>query len=292
VLHSSSDRFNGAVLSYELVDDNEDGVFEPGSTYLIRNVCIVNNGGLPLPKGCTLSFPSTPTARWLDADRPHLLPQIDVGSSWTVLGAERVFRFQIPSMAAAEANRPFRASTCVTSSVRCLDRPFLESEICTGHVAVQWPIQVAAVQATTYLAPGESTSIIVRLNNISSRGYGTERMGRVEVRLRLHPLMMVCPSPDGSYAVTAEGGVAIREFHAIPPFSEVNVSVLVMMRPDAATELFESFQWSADLYLRNKCIQYHTGSVRVTPLFQPAVFSDVVLVTCPAIDRKEFLAWR
>ena len=292
VLAQHMDRFNAAVLSYEVVDDNADSIFEPGSTFLVRNVLLVNNGGLPLPAGCGLSFPDTPTARWIDGVDlgPHILPSIPAGGRHLVEGGVRCFRFQIPHMATASANRPFKASSTAVASVQCLDHSFLESEVSTGPLTVQWPIQLAAVQATTFLAPGEATAVVIRLNNISTRGYGTDALGRVEVRLRLHPLMRVLPCPDGSYAITPDG-VAVREFFCMPSMTEVSVSVQIQMTAESGTNLFESLQWMADVYLRGKCIEYRSGLVRVTPLFQPATLSDVLLVTCPAIDRKEFLCW-
>jgi len=245
VVAASGDRFNAALLSYEIVDDNEDGVFEPGSTFLIRDVWIANNGGLPLPAGCALWFPDTATARWLDPAAglgPHLLPALPVGGRILVGGAERVFRFQIPDVAAPSAGAPVRAATATAASVACLSRSFLESELATGAVAVQWPVQVAAVQATTFLAPGEATAIVVRINNISSRGYGAEPMGRVAVRLRLHPLMAVLPSPDGAYAIAPDGS-AVREFHCVPPQTEVSVAFQVVMTAAAGTSLLLELDW-------------------------------------------------
>ena len=285
---SSTDRFNVAVLSYEVMDENRDGIYEPGSTYTIYNLTLTNNGGLVLPAGCQIEFPDTVTSRWIDR-QVHILPEIAVGGVIHVPSSERTFTFQIPTLNEPCHQKHFRATTLVATNVTCLDHVFLESIVDTQPIPVQFPIQIAAIQATTYLAPNEATSIVVRLNNISTKGYGTDAYGRVEARCRLHPLMEVLPCPNGTYAV--RDGQAVREFHCVPPTSEVSFTVNIRMKAEAGMELFESLQWMVDVYLRGKCIEYHSGMIRVTPLFQPATLADVVLVTCPAIDRAEFLCW-
>lgn len=262
IIAQSTDRFNCAVLSFEIIDDNEDGILEPGSTFLIRNVLVTNNGGLPLPAACSVIWPNTATAQWLDPT-PYILPSIAPGGQFLIQPGDRCFRFQLPHMVQPSDNKPFKATTQMGSQVTCIDHPFLEGNLNTPQLPVQFPIQVAATQITTYLAPGESTSAIIRINNISTKGYGTDQMGRVEVRLRLHPLMQILPSPDGSYALTADG-IAIREFYCIPPGMEVNVTIHFQMLEAAGTYLFDSFQWMADLYLRGKCVEYRHGQVGKT----------------------------
>ena len=50
-------------------------------------------------------------------------------------------------------------------------------------------------------------------------------------------------------------------------------------------------KWLLELYLRNRCICYWDGEIRVTPTYNDNVISDVLLVTNSGIDRPEFLAY-
>jgi hypothetical protein len=40
-----------------------------------------------------------------------------------------------------------------------------------------------------------------------------------------------------------------------------------------------------------RCIEYWTRDIRITPIFVTQETSDVILVTCAEVDRREFLAW-
>jgi hypothetical protein len=118
-----------------------------------------------------------------------------------------------------------------------------------------------------------------------------QETGNVVFQLRVDPIFTILPPNDGSYTISADG-VAIRPIESIAPNGGTfSISVHVLMKGEAGLRLYESVPWMAELYLRDRCIEYWTRPIRITPVFLPGGNSDVVLVTCAEVDRREFLAW-
>jgi hypothetical protein len=75
------------------------------------------------------------------------------------------------------------------------------------------------------------------------------------------------------------------------PGEAIEVVVNIHMRQEAGHDLFSSVPWSADVMLRGVPIERTAGKIRVVPLFNPNMYSDVCLITNKATDRDEFMAW-
>ena len=81
------------------------------------------------------------------------------------------------------------------------------------------------------------------------------------------------------------------QLHEIPPGETVNVQITVQM--ESRAELFDRCYWQADLYLRDKLIEYNFEKIRVTPFYIPREpTADILMVTNEVITRKEFVFWQ
>ena len=81
------------------------------------------------------------------------------------------------------------------------------------------------------------------------------------------------------------------ELHQIPARDTVNVQVTIQM--ESRAELFDRCLWQADLYLRDKLIEYNHEKIRVSPFYIPRdPAADVLMVTDSQITRKEFVFWQ
>jgi hypothetical protein len=81
------------------------------------------------------------------------------------------------------------------------------------------------------------------------------------------------------------------ELHEIPPGQTVNVQVTLQM--ESRAELFDRCYWQADLYLRDKLIEYNFESIRVSPFYLPKdPAADVLMVTDENVTRKQFVFWQ
>ena len=79
--------------------------------------------------------------------------------------------------------------------------------------------------------------------------------------------------------------------HEILPGKTIKVETAVQM--ESCAELFDWCHWEADLYLRDKLIEYNSEKIRVSPFYIPSTPStDVLFVTNQHISRKEFVFWQ
>jgi hypothetical protein len=242
-IETSNDRFNVAVTSYLVRDENDDGIYEPGSEVIVTNVRSINNGGLTLPPGAVLQFPSTPTA--ISKNVCEVIPQLRVHE---VNEAKSSFQLYLPEHRDATQNSSLRKTANIVSHSSLLGRVFPESLV-QHPLQVQWPVAIAKIDATTFLGPGEVSTIMFHVENKSNKPYGmNSALGAVEVRLRADPLLRILEPADRSYIV--RNGVAIKQIDEIPPRSTYAFAVNVLMTPEAGVKLFEQAPWLAELHLR------------------------------------------
>lgn len=150
-------------MRYQVADHNQDGIFEPGTEVFITEARYVNNGGLTLPGGALLQFPSTPSA--MSANITEILPETRVGN---VVESKTVYRLMIPDATGPEKNKNYEKRSLVTSHVSLLGRVFDESLV-TQELVVQYPVKITNIVATTWLGPNEVTTLTYTITNISAK---------------------------------------------------------------------------------------------------------------------------
>jgi len=299
-----SDRFEAGTVTYEIHDDNDDGIFEPASEFIVDNFEFTNTGELEMPPGAIATIRADePT---VSAGITHVCPEVQPGARYRV---PTQFRARIADVQPTK-DCNYQAFTALTSEVSLLKRPFPESLVKTPSLPIQWPVRVVDVRVIDWLGPGESAQLQVILENISRRPYGGPKSevvaecktpgsagdasaGTVEIRLTVDPLLeIIAPAVPGNNYVIQDGGTGA--VFAVPKFNgktTTTVEFTVRMKTDAGSKLFMQLPWRVDLLLRDRCICYYSRSIRVTPKFQPNILSDLLLITCEKIDRNEFLAW-
>ena len=52
VVETGNDIFNAVVTSFKIRDENDDGVYEPGTTLTLYDITWNNNGAMNMPAGC------------------------------------------------------------------------------------------------------------------------------------------------------------------------------------------------------------------------------------------------
>jgi hypothetical protein len=295
VVERASDRFNAAVLRFTCFDGNEDGIFEPGADgggLQLRNVQVKNNGGLTLPTGAVVSV--------LQGGEPAddtTVPELAKGKT-----AELAARFHTDlSEVPCSIDRPYRANIRVGTGITLLGHAFDESLV-SQEIPIQWPIEVTAMDATDFLAPNDEGYVACTITNASTRPYGcgaAESAGDVTIAFESDTFIHVLPD-DQDAARAQEWGYEIGQVHkhtalatvrTIAPGRSVCVRFKVLMTSAAGRVLMDSLKWDVTLQLRNKPIEQRRNTIKVVPLFEPDIFCDVCLVTSPAMDRDEFVAW-
>ncbi|CAH6418924.1 Hypothetical protein POVN_LOCUS648 [uncultured virus] len=295
---SSIDRFAVAVSSFELVDENQDGIFEPGTEVWIQNTKWRNHGDLTLPEGCSLQYLAT---------SPSLtaLPLVESLPEVKKMGEEvspTRFRLTIDDIKFPSAQAPHQTLVSLTSRVTLLGREFLDGSVATA-LNVQFPIKITNVECTSWLGPGERTQVKVIIENTAKLGYGvnhTELKGemplsfrdrRVEVHLRTDPRLIIeTTAEDKSYHLDEEF-TGVHVVNEIKAKEVLTITFWVLLAPEAISHLFEELKYSVSLCLRERTIETRSYALQVTPTYTPHLKADTVLITSGLFTRKEYLAW-
>jgi len=298
VIASANDRFNASVESFTVFDDNGDGVFEPGSELLIRDMVWRNTGDLHFPGGALVTF--QPDDSTISDQSYHVCPHVNAGDAYAV---PHQFRMRLEDAGEPQHNKPYRREMHVSSRVSLLNRPFPHASVQSAPVVVEWPVRVEEIVGVDWLGAGEIARMVVRVRNVANRPYGgfhsDASAGKVELRLTVDPLLFVLPTDPASlaygqvasYSIIDGGHAACILLPEIPAASTMDVVITVQMSAEAGSKLFCKLPLRYDLLLRDRCIEYYSRTMRVTPIYVANTASDALLVTCDKLSRKTFLAW-
>jgi hypothetical protein len=129
------------------------------------------------------------------------------------------------------------------------------------------------------------------VTNISTKAYGNKDMGEIEVHVWADPFIkFALPQQGQEYSHQDRLCVLpVKDIQANNGSWTFNLPY--QLDGASGSKLFELVHWKVELRLRGRVIQYHTGAVRVTPVFLPFAHSDCILLTNKQITRDEFIAW-
>ena len=274
-----------------------DGIFEPNEEIFISNITAINVGGLPLPAGARvfMTKPQSINFKPIKYEMPALNPNTKMTIPTTFCG--RIFDSPPP-------NSPGPLSYKATFQTRAelLGRQF-DPSIVSKVITVQYPVKLRYLKCSENAGRGEISILKIGVSNISNTPYGnvSGTGGKVALRLRFDSRLIPIGWGNGDkrtnpppYTVTYDPKVPNSmyvELKGIPPGKYIDVKIAVQMC--TRSELFDRCYWQADLYLRDKLIEYNFESVRISPFYvrsnPPA---DVLMVTSKSINRKEFVYWQ
>ncbi len=297
VLYQAGTRYDAEVTSLKVVSAIDDGIFEPNERILVSEVMVVNSGGLPLPEGASTIMPSTKTIKFeptrFNLPSEDLFPGQFFVIPITYYG--RIFDQPPPNVPG-----PFISTAEFHPRAELLGRPF-EKSFLHQKLVVQYPVKLEYLRCSENLGRGEVSVLEIGVHNISSMPYGScsGSGGKVVVQLHMDARLIPIGSADIGfttvpYTITYDPNVRDSmyiQLHEILPYQTVNVQVTVQM--ESRAELFDRCYWQADLYLRDKLIEYNFEKVRVTPFYIPRdPPADILMITSEAITRKEFVYWQ
>ena len=297
VLYEAGTRYDTEVTSFKVISAIDDGIFEPNERISVFDVTVVNSGGLPLPSGASAFMPSTKTVKFeptrFDLPSEHLYPSQTFTIPITYYG--RIFDQPPPNVPG-----PFVSYAEFHPRIELLGRPF-EKSFLHRKLTVQYPVKLAYLKCSENLGRGEVSVLDIGVQNISTMPYGSCNGSGGKVVAQIHLDARIIPVGSANIGITAVPYTitydpSIRDsmyiqLHEIPPGETVNVQVTVQM--ESRAELFDRCYWQADLYLRDKLIEYNFEKIRVTPFYIPRdPPADILMVTNEVITRKEFVFWQ
>lgn len=164
------------VTKFDIIDENEDGINEPGEHLLVHNIKIRNTGGMPSPDLRSIHILIQGT-QWLDPiiSEPIELPRsIQPGQEVEVPGVLRAY------IRNEWAERPLGMMLKAIESVRLvaffnerLNRP-IPNFSGESRIFIQYPLVLDAPTYLDCVAKGDKVRFKWVLHNNSSKSYGIE----------------------------------------------------------------------------------------------------------------------
>ena len=295
VLCQASTRYDLKLESLEIHSAVDDGIFEPNEQVLINGVLVTNTGGLPLPAGTHAYMKSSKTIKFTPFN--YELPEILPGQQFVI---PATFYGRIFDQPPPNDTGPFVSEASFKTRMNMLGRPF-EHTRQKRKLVVQYPVKLAYLKCDENLGRGEVGKLVIGIQNISTMPYGDCNGSGGRVSLQIHMDGRILPVGAANtgfstvpYNVTFDPNVRDSmyvQLQEIPPGQTVQVEITIQM--ESRAELFDRCMWQADLYLRDKLIEYNFDKIRVSPFYMPTdPPADVLMVTCKSIARKEFVFWQ
>ena len=297
VLQQAGTRYDIEVKNFEIVDENNDGVFEPNERIAVSEVLVMNVGGLTLPAGAEVTIQKTKTNTMNFEPIRYKLQEVLPGKSFKVpITFYGRINDQPPPLTAdlLETRADFE------SRVELLGRSFSNS-FHSKQLRVQYPVKLKQLQCNENVGRSEVTIISIQIENISTKPYGACQGSAGKVGVQVHMDARLIPVAYGSYKdeklpyivsydPIKRDSVYI-EVSCIPPKQTLTMYIAVQI--DSEAELFDRCQWQADLCLRGKVIEYKFEKIRISPIYvQREPPGDILMVTGPDISLAAFNLWQ
>ena len=295
VLYESPTRYDCHVTGFHTASAVDDGIFEPNERVIITELTMTNDSSMNLPSGAIALIPPTKTIKFEPIR--YTLPEIPRGSTYTVPISfyGRIFDQPPPNKPG-----PFVSKAEFIPRVELLGRPF-ERSFLKKTLVVQYPVKIAFMRCPENLGRGEVATIEIGIENISQMPYGSCPGSGGKVVLQVHFDQRLLPLAAANvglslvpYTVTYDPSIQDSlyvQIHEIPPKGTVVVQLAVQM--EGRAELFDRCLWQADVYLRDKFIEYNHQMIRVSPFYTPTdPPADLLMITGSNISRREFVFWQ
>jgi hypothetical protein len=302
VLHQAETRYKATVMSLQLSPARHGSLYEPNQAISVSEVVVRNDGGLSLPKGAKLFFPSTKTISF--ASTVYELPEIPPNTSITVplKFKGRIFNQPTP-------NHPgsFSGEASFSPKIELLGRPFDNN--LTQTLEVAYPVRLGFALSRKDVSKGEISVLEVGIENTSTTAFGSSTDCKGSVCVCLHLDSHLIPLGIQKTSLEEGGGKAFPfqvthdpstrdsiwvKIKHLQPRAHLTIPIAFLMDP--STQFCDTYVWQASLHYKGKFIEYLAQEVQVTPAYTPPStpksLGDVLMVTSAMISRPELALWQ
>ncbi|KAL8834147.1 MAG: hypothetical protein Q9170_003894 [Blastenia crenularia] len=299
-------KFEFELLGFDVVDENGDGIFEPGECVIIKNIRIKNSGGMPTPKKTLIPVTMQPST-WLTPisgkDSVYLPLEIAVGGTKRI--ADEIWA-KIKSPTTPPNSTAFKAVSTIKiqAVVPDLDRRLPRFEP-SQNISIQYPVKFITdgFKWMDTISQGSSTSLQWAVMNISSKDLGVNSQSRRTVVTRIScpttaPVILGDTLSVGSQSDqccrTQEIDFLRRDMSSpvsegllvaknTPEYSTVEFLIEVLLTPASVGQ----FPKSQD----PMTLQTHRLNMQVSKTWQYNASSEFLLLTSKSTTKDTIISW-
>jgi hypothetical protein len=278
--------YNLRLVSLEIHDSMQDGIFEPLEEIIITGVTLLNDGDMTVPGGSIFSVLSSQNITAIEPNGAPI-PELPPGQ---VMVLSHVFRMKLADVPIPSAPGPLAIKYSFNSDCQLLKRQFLKSAVTFG-VDVAWPICIQSISSPTQMAKKETRPFHIVIQNKSLIPYAAGP--ETEARIVLHFESGLIPNDP-----RAVGGIG-KPWSVEIPLGPIDAGTTSTVTIDVSiwegSEFFDRTPWRADLLLRGRLIEFSTQAVRTCPDWYENfadVPQDVIMFTAEHITLASYLAWK
>lgn len=286
------------LINYSLIDENRDGVFEPGEKVIVRNITVSNRGEMPSPNGKAKVMVVLRTGQWFIANPIELeVPSLRSGESTTLSGQ---LEFTIKDNTVVGNNERFEISDSLTpvSYLTRVNKTFSGFEL-PKTIRVTYPIEISPLVARKSVGPGEMIDVHWKVTNLSTKSFGSDSELKRAIFTSIYESR---PSTKGAKVTfITEGQQAplnerfSQEVVNLEPGKSMIIAGKLRFREDL--EVYTNVDISHSLGLqrhtddRVQTIQENSFQFTISQIYRPNADSDFLLILNDQTTRQEYLAW-
>ncbi|KAK6334530.1 hypothetical protein TWF730_003744 [Orbilia blumenaviensis] len=178
-------RYFFTLVDFDIVDENEDGIFEPGEHIYVQNIRIQNTGGMPTPsQPIPIQLVASAWFEIYEGEAVFIPPSIPEGATVTIKDRLRA-KIRYPP---EPWGRAFREKTEIEfhASMPSLNNRIIRDFAGKRDVILSYPISVETIRWANSVLPNTKMTMIWVITNKSTRALGrsSEQVRNVEYIFR------------------------------------------------------------------------------------------------------------
>lgn len=290
-----SSRYEVAVLSFSVVDESENGVFEPGERVKVTRIKLKNTGGMPTPRFQKVRI-KLGTTDWMIPEEQVIEIPHSLASGEEIVLDEQLF-FNIPDHEIKEARDRFRVDEKVSliPGIEEVKRDFNQG-VGRSPIQLTYPLEITPISNLQSLAPGDVAEMRFAIHNLAKKNLGELSDSQRKIDIRLSPSEDLAQSIvffDETGQEIQSGDLKVDHINAL---SSQELKVIVGLRPDAPSYKKASFDFALDFDAPankpQRTIQHRESAFQVSQAYEKKEGAEILLVSHSQTTDAELAAWR
>ncbi|RDW66553.1 hypothetical protein BP6252_10188 [Coleophoma cylindrospora] len=296
--HTYHSRYQLELVGFDIEDENEDGIFEPGEHLFIRRIRVRNSGGMPSPTRQTQLevAPSEYLIQLTNNQGRTLIPQVPANSTITLPGSIKVM-IREPD-APVKPGQPYMKEIAISlqAVMPGLNRR-LEHFDFQVPVKIQYPLTLLEIDSLDTMAQGSENKILIKVHNNGVKSFGGELISprSAEKRMSIPPQVGSLRSPSNSWAndiVQTIGQVKPSETFRLSQSSSIALNAPDHYQAVIQVELYISAPGAVTASRKQRFVQSSNISFQVSASYQFDDRAEILVVTNSETQQGQFNAIR